>query len=261
MKRAALLIGILLALIAPAPAQTTKLGIVMMHGKTGRPDFAIVQVAEQMEKAGFLVERPTMCWAGSRIYDRALLDCMADVDAAIARLRKRGATAIVVGGHSLGGLGALVYGSQHDGLAGIIALAPAPGPRYASNPVVTAGTQRARALIAAGHGDDATTFQDTNTGPRGQVTIQVRATPNIFLSFTDMSGPANLAADAAAAKAPVLWVSGTADPSQLPRAAGFDRVPANPLNRYLQIAAGHMDTPDAAASAVVAWLKELAGAP
>jgi len=260
-KRAFLVLGLLLALIMPAPAQTTKLGIVMMHGKQGRPDFGIVQIAQQMEKAGFLVERPMMCWSGSRIYDRALLDCMADVDAAIVRLRKRGATAIVVGGHSLGGLGALVYGSQHDGLAGIIALAPAPGPRYASNPAVAASTQRARALIAAGHGDDKATFDDSNTGPRGAVTIQVRTTPNIFVSFTDMSGPANLVADAAALKAPVLWVSGTADPSQLPRDAGFDRVPANPLNRYLQIAAGHMDTPDAAAPAVVAWLRELAAAP
>src|SRR5580700_2185247 len=93
MKRAALLLGILLALGLPAAAQTTtKLGIVLMHGKQGRPDAAIVNVAERIESAGFLVERPMMRWAGPRIYDRALLDCMADVDAAIARLRKRGAT-------------------------------------------------------------------------------------------------------------------------------------------------------------------------
>ena len=78
------------------------------------------------------------------------------------------------------------------------------------------------------------------------------------MSFFDLSGAANLVTNTSRLQAPVLWVSGTRDLSQLARTIGFDRAPANPLNRYVQVDAGHMDTPDAAADAVVAWLKDVA---
>lgn len=233
----------------------------MIHGKQGLPDGNLAGISQTIEKAGFPVERPSMCWARARIYDRTLPDCMADVDAAIGRLKSRGATAIVVAGHSLGGAGALLYGSLHDDLKGVIALAPAPPPGYARNPTIAASAAKAQSLVAAGRGDEMTTFQDINTSIHGNVTFEVRTTPTIFLSFADMSGPANLVRDASNVKVPVLWVSGTADRTQLPREAGFDRIPANPLSLYLQVKAGHMDTPDVAASAIVAWLKRLAQAP
>jgi len=44
---------------------------------------------------------------------------MREVDAAIDRLRSRGATAIVVGGASQGAVAAIDYGATHAGLAGI----------------------------------------------------------------------------------------------------------------------------------------------
>ena len=99
---------------------------------------------------------------------------------------------------------------------------------------------------------------DSNTGPRGVITIEARATPTIFMSFFDMERPANLVTNASKLKAPVLWVSGTRDASQLAREVAYDRVPAQPLNRYIQINAGHMDTPEIATDTVVAWLKEIA---
>jgi pimeloyl-ACP methyl ester carboxylesterase len=49
----------------------------------------------------------------------------ADVDAAIARLRARGVTQIVVGGMSMGGNSALAYAATHPDVAGVIAMAPA----------------------------------------------------------------------------------------------------------------------------------------
>ncbi len=205
-----------------------------------------------------MVDRPTMCWSRVRVFDHTIIDCMSDVDASIARLKNRGATAIVVAGHSNGGLGAIVYGSLQDGLKGVIALAPAPPPGVANRPEIKASMQQARDLVAAGRGDEFQSFTDTNTGPRGIVAIQVRATAKIFISFFDMTGPGTLVADASKLKAPVLWISGTRDPSQNSREAGFDKVPANPLNRYVLLNSGHMDTPDNAADAVVAWLKELA---
>jgi len=258
MKRVAVLIGLLVT-FAAGIARADGIGVVLIHGKEGNPDQPqLAYLSQQIEKAGFAIDRPTMCWTSSRIYDRSLPDCLADIDASIGRLRARGATRFVVAGHSLGGVGAILYGSTHAGLKGVVALAPAPGPNGPKRPEIAAEIARARDLIAGGHADDVQNFADTNTGRGGFVTITVRATPTIYLSFVDMSGPANLVTDAGRLKAPILWVSGTRDPSQLPRELGFNQAPNNPLNRYLQINAGHMDTPEAAADAVVGWLKDVA---
>lgn len=101
------------------------------------------------------------------------------------------------------------------------------------------------------------TFDDTNTGAGGVVSIQVHATPAVIVSFFDMSGPANMVSDVARLKVPLLWVSGTRDQSQLSREAGFNRAPGNAQSRYLQIDAGHLDTPEKAASQVIDWIKGL----
>ena len=257
MKHIVLLLFAWLAL-GPIAARADSVGVVLIHGKQGSPDAPhLAYISQQIEHAGFLLDRPTMCWSRTRIFDRTIADCMADIDASIGRLKSRGAIAFVIVGHSLGGVGALYYGAQHDGLKGIAALAPAPPPGVVRRPDVAASIQKAQTLIAGGHGDEFQSFTDSNSGPHGVVTIEVRATPNIFMSFNEMRGPANLVNDATQQKAPVLWVSGTRDSSQLPRSAAFDRVPANPLNRYLLIDAGHLDTPEAAANAVVAWLKDV----
>lgn len=258
MKRWAALLLCWLAL-SPTSAFADRLGVVLIHGKQGIPgERPLAYLTQQLQSAGFMVDQPNMCWSRTRIYDRALPDCMADIDTSIARLRNSGATGIVVAGHSLGGFGAIYYGSTHDGLKGIVAMAPGPGPGIDHQPVIVASLKQAHDLITAGQGDVFQTFTDYNTNASGTGPITVRATPAIFLSFLDMSGPANLIADAAKLKAPVLWISGTRDPSQLPRAVGFDKVPPSPLNRYVQVDAAHMETPDKSADAVVDWLKELA---
>jgi hypothetical protein len=56
---------------------------------------------------------------------------------------------------------------------------------------------------------------------------------------------------------PLLWVAGTADPSQTRAQAEFAQVPVNPLNRFVMVSAAHLGTPDAARDAVLAWLPML----
>jgi pimeloyl-ACP methyl ester carboxylesterase len=100
-------------------------------------------------------------------------------------------------------------------------------------------------------------FEDSNTGPSGIVAIQVRTTPAIIASFFDMNGPANMLNDVAKLRVPILWISGSRDPSQLPRESGFNRAPNNAQSRYLQIDAAHIDTPEKAANDVVAWIRDI----
>src|SRR6266851_4282155 len=115
-----------IGMVAPVSAQTT--GVVLMHGNTDSPDGTIALLATAMEDAGYLIERPEMWRSYRRKRDRLLLDCLAELEAPIARLTGRGARAIVVAGMSVGGLGALAFGARRQGLAGIIALAANGSP-------------------------------------------------------------------------------------------------------------------------------------
>lgn len=257
MKRYLFLLVCLVGLL-PGSARADRVGIVLIHGKQGFPGARpLAYLQQQLQSAGFVVDQPEMCWSKTRIYDRSLPDCMTDIDASLARLKNLGATSIVLVGHSLGGFGAIYYGSAHEGIKGVVALAPAPGPGVARRPDIAGSLQRAQSLIAAGQRDVSQTFDDTNTGVGGIVAIQVRATPAVIVSFFDMSGPANMVSDVGRLKAPLLWISGTRDQSQLSREAGFNRAPGNSQSRYTQIDAGHMDTPDKAANQVVDWIKSL----
>jgi pimeloyl-ACP methyl ester carboxylesterase len=231
------------------------IGVVVLHGKQGqaggRPT---AEFQRQLQAAGYAIQAPTMCWAGSRIYDAAFPDCLKEIDAAVAALRAAGARRIVVAGHSLGGNAAIVYGTQHPELAGVIALAPAAQPEQLTrNPRIGASVTRAREMVAAGHGAERASFADGNNGQLFTVTTS----PAILLSFLEPGGPADFPLALPRLRVPIIWVAGNNDRTQDGAAALFAQLPSNPLNRFVQVIATHLDTPTAGASAVLDWLKTL----
>ena len=225
-----------------------------MHGKQSSPG-EHTSLATALADAGFVTDAPEMCWTARRIYDRAYGDCLREIDAAIARLKKMGATAFVVAGHSLGANGALGYGAVTKGLKGIVALAPGHRPEVLSRRAeVAASLATARKLVAAGSSDVPARFTDFN----GNFAITVTATPNTYLSFFAPDSPALMPNNAARLTAPLLYVVGTGDPLQRGPDEIFAEAPPHPLNRYVTVRAGHFDTSAASAPALIAWLKELA---
>jgi pimeloyl-ACP methyl ester carboxylesterase len=246
------LLSLISGLTVAASAQT--IGVVLMHGNIDTPSGTVALLAAAMENAGYLVERPEMCWSYRRRRDRAFLDCLEELEAPIARLRHRGARAIVVAGMSWGGTAALAFGARHSDLAGIIALAPAAAERLATvSPWIAQSVAEARAMVAAGRGDQRASFNDQNVrGP-----FQVDTMAAIYLSFFDPTGPANMLDNTSRLREPILWVAGTADRGQPGPGYAFGRAPPNPLNRYVTVNADHLGTPTAAREAVLTWLKEL----
>lgn len=231
-----------------------KLGIVLMHGKQGRPDHAIAALASHLSSAGYVVATPEMCWSKRRIYDKSYPACLAELDKVVDGLRADGATAIVVAGHSLGGNGALGYAADHA-VKGVISLAGAHSPeRLVSRAEIAESLAKAKAMIAEGRGAETANFNEANAG----WTFTVNCSADTYASFFDPAGPAVMAANAARLHAPLLWVSGDRDKSQQTAAAIFGHTPADPLNRHVVVSADHIDTPDAATDAVLAWLKEVA---
>jgi pimeloyl-ACP methyl ester carboxylesterase len=263
LQRAALIFFLLFgagAIGAPARA-ADKIGIVLMHGEQGAPGRVIDGLGQALEKAGYLVGRPDMCWSTRRAYEATFPECLALIDDAIVKLKNLGAGAIVVGGFSLGGNAAIAYGADHRGLLGIFAIAPAHDAlALTENADVADSIARARALVADGKGDETSTFMDIAFGPAGPYSTEIATSPAIYLSFFGPASHATIPDNTRKLAAPLLWVAGADDPTQSggPDYA-FAHAPANSLNRYVSIAGGHPGAPDKARDAVLAWLKDVAG--
>jgi pimeloyl-ACP methyl ester carboxylesterase len=256
-RRLAIALALLSLAVLPVAGASANsdLGVVVLHGKQGgpggRPTASFLQA---LRSAGYTVQAPEMCWSGNRIYDAPYLDCLKAIDTAVAALRAAGARRIVIAGHSLGGNAAIVYGTQHPELTGVVALAPAALPQqFVRNPRIAAAVAQARQMVAAGQGSQRVSFIDGNNGQ----TFTVVTTPAIYLSFIEPGGPADFAAALPQLRVPIIWVSGSSDPTQEQAASQFPRLPANPLNKFVQVSATHLDTPNAAIGAVLEWLKAL----
>ena len=238
-----------------AAASEQRVGVILLHGKLGSPSKNISSLARKLESEGFLVERPTMAWSGSRKYDKAYDDAVNEVSDSITKLRSRGADTIIIGGHSLGANAAIRYGATHTDIGGIVAIAPGHVPEVIGyKKKVAKSVARAKKMVSAGKGNKSGSFMDINQGKK----YSIAATPKIYLSYFDPEGPAVMPNNIRSISAPILWVIGKGDRmNKRGKKYAFNKAPSNPLNRYLVVSGGHKDTPDRARNEITAWIKEL----
>jgi pimeloyl-ACP methyl ester carboxylesterase len=260
---ARVLLSLLVLAFAAGPAaaqdlKERKIGVVLMHGKWDEPNSRLLYKLDRaLESAGVLVEKPEMPWSGGRHYDASYEDAMTETDAAVAKLKARGAARVVVGGHSFGANAGIGYATRRDGLAGVLLLAAGHAPETpVFRRVLGADVARARQLVAEGKGDEKTTFGDLNQGKRSDA----RATPKVYLSHFDPEGPAAMRRNAPRMRpgTPVLWVIGEKDPLfPTGKAELFDRMPPHPKSRYAEVPGGHANTPGESVAVVLKWLKAI----
>jgi pimeloyl-ACP methyl ester carboxylesterase len=247
----------LLALIAtPAGAAGLQgMGVVFLHGKgvwSGAFDGGIPAA---LEAEGAVSASPEMPWSLPRIYGATYDEAMREIDTAVAGLKVKGATRIVVIGHSLGANAAIGYAARRRDVAAVVALSPGHLPETAEMRAHTAAAiVEARSLAAAGE----TSRRFWPDRVQGIPTL-ARASPTVYLSMFDPDGPAVIPKNAAAMRGiPLLWVVGQSDPIfARGRDYAFSRAPRNPRSRYVEVAAGHLAAPGAARLQVVEWLKSL----
>lgn len=263
MASAGRLLLLLLALLAfgagearAQPRDLSGLGVVLLHGKGGTPTSMIEGLSESLRKEGALVDAPELPWSARRIYDATYEQALAEIDAAVERLKAAGAMRIVVAGHSLGANAAIGYAARREGLFAVIALAPGHLPEaWALRLRTGSAVARARQMVAAGQGQVPTSFPDLAQG----IPFSIRATPVVYLSMFDPEGPAVMPRNAAAmGPVPFLWVVGIADPIFFHgRDYAFDPGAKHPKSRYLVIPGMHLTTPFQARGALIDWLKSL----
>jgi pimeloyl-ACP methyl ester carboxylesterase len=236
------------------------LGVVYLHGKAAWPGALNGGILGALQDEGALVATPEMPWSFHRRYAATYDQAMAEIDAAATGLKAKGATRIVIIGHSLGANAAIGYAARYPGLAGIVALAPGHLPETEGlRSFVADAVERAKELIAAGKGDVPQTFPDMAQG----LPLIATATPVVYLSMFDPDGPAVIPKNAAAlgaavAPVPLLWVVGKLDPiDRRGPDYAFNAAAKNPKSKYIEVFAGHLTTPLAARKQVVDWINSL----
>lgn len=238
-----------------------KFGVLMLHGKNpgGPSDPYFGSLRSKLDGEGMLVAMPDMPWSARRYVDGHWDKAMAEMAEQVKELRGKGATKIVLAGHSMGCPAALSYAARHGDVDAVVLLAPGHVPYfYFTSPnlaVVRKSIEEARAMVAAGEGDKRRDFNDINQGKP----LAVRMTAKDFLSYWDPESDAEMSrmAPRLPAKIPALWVIGSEDPLiRAGRGYVFDKLPANPKSRYLEVKANHLTTPQVAAAEVTDWIKQ-----
>ena len=247
---------------AAASGQLDGFGVVYLHGKGAWPGALNGGILSALRDEGALVATPEMPWSFHRRYGATYDQAMAEIDAAVAGLKAKGARRIVIIGHSLGANAAIGYAARRPNaaLAGVVALSPGHLPEAGNMREFVAGAvARAKSLVAEGKGDVVETFPDMAQG----IPLVAHATPVVYLSWFDPDGPAVIPKNAAAIGAsphpvPLLWVVGKLDPIDRrgPQYA-FDAAAKNPKSKYIEVFAGHLTTPTVARGQVVAWINSL----
>ncbi len=257
------IVALLALAIAVAPvavaAQGEAMGIVVLHGKGGRPGAPhITEFVEQLERRGFMVANLEMPWSGSRNYDVPVSRGEEEVAGAVAGLRGKGARKVFIAGHSQGGGFALHFGGKHSA-DGIIALAP--GGNVGGQVFVQklgATLARARKLVADGKGSEPERLADYESR-RGVYPIV--SVPAAYVTWFDPDGAMNIprAAKAMNPKIPVLFVLPTDDyPGLLKSSPGvFRQLPKNPLTRLYEPTADHLGAPSASVEEIARWTQSV----
>jgi pimeloyl-ACP methyl ester carboxylesterase len=259
MKRVLIVLSVFVAICFALPAVAADIGVVFMHGKWGMNDKGptVGPILDALGRAGILVETPEMPWSKTRAYDRDIAGAMEEIDAAVAKLKARGAQRIVVGGQSMGANAAMIYASQRDGLLGVLAVSPGHTPEQPGFQRALKGDpERAQKMISDGKGDVRDRFNDSNQGKEQKMP----ATAAIYWSWFDPNGLAVIPRSAARMKpgAALFWIVGENDAmSKRGKGYAFDRAPANPKSVYKVVGGGHFEAGGNAASEIVAWLKTL----
>ena len=237
----------------------SKTGVVLMHGKWGHSNSKspVGKLKIALEEAGFLVAAPDMPWSKSRLFDKDFDEAMSEIDKIVAELHSKGASKVVVGGHSIGANAALGYAARRQGLAGVLAIAPGHVPEILSwRNRFKFYVDEAREMIAAGKAKETMKFTDKNQGREKVLTLEAK----VVASWFSPEGVAVMPINAANIKpnTPLFWIIGKKDRLlKRGQAYAYDKAPPHPKSRYQIVSGGHKATPTKGKSEIIKWLKSL----
>lgn len=237
------------------------LALVFIHGKGSEPDKPDYKsLYSKLNDAGYQVIAPRMPWAGEQ-WTGSLSQAMEVIDAAVGLVAKSGRK-VVVGGHSYGGMAAILYRPANPpaSVVGRFMLAPAGMIDLAkkSQAAVEPALAQARQMIAEGKALETARFSVTNVGKGNRVfTDTLIATPEVMLSYHDAAVFPSTRDALAQIRQPVFWAVGENDPVPYNRKPLYDVMPVDGMSAYLELPGGHVDMLGQVAEPLVDWLAKL----
>lgn len=236
-------------------ADTSVVGVVIMHGKGGSPSKHVSDLAASLERHGFLVANLEMPWSARRDYDVDVSAAENEVEIALAALRQKGASKVFVAGHSQGGLFALYFGGKHH-IAGIVAIAPGGDVgNQTFREKLAQSFDLARKLVADGKGQEKTRLSDFE-GSKG--IVPVVTTPAAYLTWFDPEGAMNQrhAIQNITADTPVLFIAPTNDYPGLARVKQemFGLLAKHPFTKIYEPNSNHLGAPSASTQEIEDWI-------
>ena len=236
-------------------AATTTL--IFMHGKTGSPYASFLQsFYTDMAAQGYDVIAPYMPWSGNT-WDGTVCEAMAYIDQLAGEQSALGKDVVVVG-HSMGGVHALIYGATEPpaGVKAIVPIAPGHMPQLSAGfqTTVAADVARAESLVASGQGDTYHTF----ITPNGGVTETITTTPEIYLSYHAVDRFPDMRAVLPEIELPVLWFAGDADNiTTVYNMAGLAADITSPNSEYQLLSGTHLGVVANTPAPLGTWLSGL----
>jgi len=256
----AILVALSLIVLHPgahAAPSASEIGVVVMHGKGGRPGKFVDELAAALEGAGFQVANLEMPWSGRRQYDTNMQGAVDEITRAFDAMRAKGAHKLFVAGHSQGGMFALHYAGVRR-VDGVLAIAPG-GQVDASSfaPKLAAHVQKAREMVENGQGAEKASFSDYESS-RG--TNPITTTAAIYLDWFDPNGSHTSRIFGRVQEGtPVLYVAPTRDYPGLAKGKerNFGALPSHTHKRLYQPDSDHLHAPGAAASEAILWIRQV----
>jgi len=236
-----------------------KVGVLLLHGKGGTalPNSPIGGLVDSLENNGFIVLAPDMPWSSEREYDKTFAESMLEIDEKVSELKQKGATKIVVGGHSMGANAALGYGARYEGIVGVLAIAPGHVPELRGlQAKIDHDWMRAKEMVDAGNGSQIDSFNDINQGRLSEKEMRAE----VYLSWFDPDGEAVMPVNAVNLKSGVslLWIIGRRDRMyDRGKEYAFNNAPQNKKNAYVVVKDGHKATPRLGELEIIKWLRNL----
>jgi pimeloyl-ACP methyl ester carboxylesterase len=244
---------------ASAQPARRRIGIVILHGKSGSPARQVAELASSLEQKGNLVANIEMPWSHRRHYDVSASAAEKEIEAALASLRVKGAEILFLAGHSQGGAFAFHFCAGHA-VDGVIAMAPG-GNVGSPNFRATLGESvaLARKLVAEGKGNEKTSLMDYE-GTKGL--FPVVCAPSDYLSWFDPEGAMNQmrAVQNVPRQVPVLYIAPKRDYPLLlqVKESMFNALPRHPLTKLYEPDSTHRDAPAASIEEIARWISEVA---
>lgn len=216
-----------------------KNGYLFLHGKGSGPSAPKCAMTDLVNNftalAGELVDYVPYSWGYGQMYSQPFEVVIAEVDAAVARLKDAGADHVHIIGHSIGCAVALYYATQRSNFASLVLLAPAHSIYATKMQFLTDWSRKKANKLLSTPGYDQTTIEQFVDNDVSDVSI-VNSTATNYLSYMDPAGNANMVANIAKITQPlsVLLIAGRADFTQINIIPNiFNKIKKTSLSRYV----------------------------